>query len=78
MAYEFVPTTCQWIGSAESEGGIGCNETVLPEKSYCHRHYYMVYERGTSKKTKREIREFEKTIDELNATATVDIDNDLV
>ena len=41
-----------------------CGKPVIEGKNYCHDHYYVVYQRGTSVNGKRREKEVEKEIAE--------------
>ena len=44
-------TTCTYIGD-----GTGCTHTVVPERSYCSEHLWLVYKEGTAVHRKKDQR----------------------
>ena len=59
---------CQWIGPDQDprKGPINyCGKPTLEGKSYCHDHYYVVYQKGTAVAGRRKEKAIEKEIEEL-------------
>ena len=61
---------CQYLGPAyDSRKHRGetpyCGAAVVAGKSYCHEHYYVVYQKGTSVNGRRREKEVEKEIADL-------------
>lgn len=65
--------TCKWIGNGE-----GCNHTVVPGRSYCEEHLWVVYQKGSNLgRRKKDVRranavwdiesEFNAALEELEA-----------
>ena len=44
-------TTCTYIGL-----GQGCTHTVVPERSYCEDHLWLIYKQGTAQVRKKDKR----------------------
>lgn len=72
---EFIPAVCQWIGSEpRSDGEPVCSNAVLPDKSYCYHHYYIVYQMGTTIQHRLRALEYKAFAEEHGDV----IDNDFV
>lgn len=59
---------CQYIGKEQDprKGPVTyCGAKTIEGKHYCHEHYYVVYQKGTSVNGKRRERVVEKEIEEL-------------
>ena len=59
---------CQYIGKDQDprKGPVTyCGAKTVEGKSYCHEHYYVVYQKGTSVNGKRREKAVEKEIAEL-------------
>ena len=59
---------CQYIGPEQDprRGPVTyCGKPTVEGKSYCHDHYYVVYQKGTSVNGKRRERDIEREIEAL-------------
>ena len=59
---------CQYIGKDQDprKGPVTyCGAKTIEGKSYCHEHYYVVYQKGTSVNGRRREKAVEKEIEEL-------------
>ena len=59
---------CQYIGPEQDprRGPVTyCGKPTVEGKSYCHDHYYVIYQKGTSVNGKRRERDIEREIEAL-------------
>ena len=82
---EWRPTTCQYIGPDQDPRKHFpihyCEEAVVPGKSYCEKHYDLMYIKGSAVTGKRKARQLEAELREAELAKLVeeqendDIDN---
>lgn len=65
---EFDPRTWDYSKGATPY----CGKPVIEGKSYCHDHYWRVYQKGTSVNGRRKERAIEQEIEELKKQQEVD------
>ena len=51
-----------------------CGKPTVEGKSYCHEHYYVVYQKGTSVNGRRREKAVEKEIEELRKQQEMEMD----
>lgn len=66
---------CQWIGP-EQDPRVDqihyCGANTVMGKSYCHEHYFRVYQKGTSVNGKRASKTIEKELAEIERLREVE------
>ena len=66
---------CQYIGPEQDprKGPVQyCGKPTVEGKSYCHEHYWIVYQKGTSVNGRRKERAVEKEIEELKRVQEIE------
>ena len=66
---------CQYIGPEQDprKGPVTyCGAKTIDGKSYCHEHYYVVYQKGTAIAGRRKERAIEKEIEDLKRLQEID------
>jgi len=73
-------TGCQFIGSEQDPHRDyplkQCGSTVIAGKSYCHDHYWRVYQKGSATAGRRREKAIEQEINELKQLQELDLENE--